>query len=96
MGSSPVSDSLQCHYPARTVVDCSFLEESVVKLPLEIGPASLLFIDGPVHVFIDSEAPGIEIMEAYERLGRLVRVAACQAQTRREEKERDTNPPRPR
>ena len=96
MGSGLFHHDSQRFHPARTVVDCSFLAERVVKLPLEIGPASLLFIDGPVYVFIDGEAPGIEIMEAYERLGRLVRVAACQNQTRREEKERDTNPPRSR
>lgn len=42
--------------------------------PLE---ARCVFIDGPVAVYI-SEAPGAEILEAYNRLARMVEVAARQ------------------
>lgn len=53
-------------------------------IPHDPADGSLLFIDGPLHVFVDRNAQGIDIMAAYERVGRLVRVAACELQNERE------------
>jgi len=39
--------------------------------------ARCMFIDGPVAIYV-SEAPYNEILEAYHRLGRLVKIAAEQ------------------
>ena len=46
--------------------------------------SEILFIDGPIRVFVDRTAQGIDIMAAYERVGHLVRVAACELQNERE------------
>lgn len=49
--------------------------------------ARCAFYDGPVTVFVH-EGPAIQIMEAYERLGRLVRIAACTMENDRKEQRR--------
>jgi len=57
----------------------------------DIADGSLLFIDGPLKVFVERTGTGLEIMEAYERIGRYVRVAACELQNERERKQDATN-----
>lgn len=44
----------------------------------------LCFFDGPVAVFLKETSTATEIMAAYERIGRLVRVAVCLLENEKE------------
>ena len=53
----------------------------VFRPPRDWADGALLFVDGPLALYI-REAPEEDILDAYERLGKLVAVAAKQLAAR--------------
>lgn len=51
--------------------------------PTTLPEGTVLFIDGPIQVFISPGASGEEILQAWARVERYVKVAAVQLDRRR-------------